>query len=161
MNERHLRAWFVVFVVAIFLAGIGAGLILDRYVGPRPLPRADLATAGRLGPRGGGAGFGPAVVTRRLANQLNLTADQQKKIDDIFARRRQRLQEIRSEVRARFESEQRDLRDEISKVLTPDQQKRFEQWLAESGPGMRRGGGPGFGRGGAGRSEGPGREGRF
>jgi Spy/CpxP family protein refolding chaperone len=159
MNDKHMRAWFVAFVVAVFAAGIGAGTILDRYLAPPPragrppVPGA----AGRPGP---GFAPGPGVLTRRLATELQLTADQQKKVDEIFERRRGRLEQIRSEVRAKFDGEQRDLRDEIRKVLTPDQQKRFDKWLLEEPmPGMR-GGGRGMGRGrgmGLGRGMPPGR----
>ncbi len=163
MNDKHLRAWFIVFVVAVFFGGVGAGTILDRYLVPtRSTQRADLP-AGRFAGRGAGGGFGPAMVTRRLANALNLSSDQQKQIDGIFARRRQHHEQIRGEVRAKFEAEQRELRDEIRKVLTPDQQKLFEQWLQQApmrrGPGRQLG--PGAGRGGAGRGMGPGGGGGF
>ena len=34
---------------------------------------------------------------------------------------------MQREVRERFEAEQRSLRDEIRKVLTPEQQQKFEE----------------------------------
>jgi Spy/CpxP family protein refolding chaperone len=45
---------------------------------------------------------------------------------------------------ARAEQEQRDLRAEIRKVLTPEQQQRFDRWLeaAPRGRGGRGRGGP-------------------
>ncbi|MGE5359701.1 MAG: Spy/CpxP family protein refolding chaperone [Bacteroidales bacterium] len=158
MNDKHLRAWFVVFVIAVFGAGIGAGLILDRYLAPRP-PRPGFGVGGR-GRSGGGpmSGQGPGMLVNRLVSQLQLTADQQKKVDDILAKRRSRLEAIRGEVRAKFDAEQRELRDEIRNVLTPDQQKRFDEWLRDqplTGPGM----GPGMRGMGRGRGMGPGRGG--
>jgi Spy/CpxP family protein refolding chaperone len=160
VNEKHLRAWFAVFVVAVFMAGIGAGLILDRYLGPPRATRTGFVPLGAPAGRGAGGGLGPAMMTHRLAAELDLTGDQQKQIDEIFARRRQHLEQIRGEVRAKFETEQTGLRNEIRKVLTPDQQKRFEQWLLEPMPGTRHPpGGPGVGRGGPARGMGPGRGG--
>ncbi len=154
MNDKHLHAWFVVFVVAVFLAGMGGGVILDRYLAPRAL-------ASRPGPGPRGL-FGPAAAAATLRHDLpdvlQLTADQRAKLDEIFANRRQRIQQIQSENWARFDTEQRELREEIAKILTPEQRKRFEDWLArEPMPGLRhpagRGMGPGRGRG---RGMGPG-----
>ena len=161
MNDKHLRAWFVVFVIAVFLAGAGGGLIFDRYI----------ALAAQRNPRAGvrpGAGpvFGPGagipMIRHRLATDLGLTADQQAKLETILANRQKRIQEVQGEVRARFESEQREMRDEIQKILTPEQQKKFEGWLLREPmpPGMMHGPGSGMGRGrgmgGPGRGRGPG-----
>ncbi len=155
MSDKHLHAWFVVFVIAVFLAGMGGGVILDRYVGRR-LP------AGRLRPPGvavfGPGVAAPAMVRHDLVNDLQLSADQQAKLDQVFANRHKRIQEIQNQNRARFEAEQQELRSEIAKILTPEQQKKFEQWLArEPMPGLRH---PGRGMGGPGRGMGPGRAGR-
>jgi hypothetical protein len=150
MNDRHLRVWFVVFVIAVFASGVGAGSLLERYMRPG---------AGRLAPgmiqagARGQAGVGPGVMMHRQLNErLQLTADQRQQIDAIFAKRRARLATIRSEINARFDTEQRDFRDEIKKVLTPEQQKKFDEWLLappmfgpRHAPG--RGMGPGMGRG--------------
>lgn len=159
MNDKHLRVWFVVFVIAVFGAGIAGGLILGRYIG---LPPEVVAMRGR--PMFGAAPArapAPAMVMHRLVRDLDLTAEQRTQLDKIFADRRQRIQQIQGEVQARFDSEQRDLRQEIEKILTPDQRKRFEEWLSrEPLPGMgfgrRRGMGPGRGLG-PGRGMGPGR----
>ncbi len=163
MNDKHLHAWFVVFVVAVFLAGMGGGVILDRYVGPRRPP------GGRLMQElGGGRAAGPATIRHGLVSDLQLSADQQAKLDAIFAARHKRIQEIQNQNRARFETEQQELRAEIEQILTPEQRKRFAEWLArEPMPGLRRmpgrgmgPGRPGRGMGGPGRGMGPGAGGR-
>ncbi len=155
MNDKHLRVWFVVFVVAVFLAGVGGGMMFDRFFGPPPRRAPVMTNRGAAG-----FAFGPEapMVMRRLVRDLNLTSDQQAQLDKIFADGRQRLQQTQSEVRARFEDQQKQLREAIEKILTPDQRKRFEDWLArEPLPGIRRPGrGPGWG-GGPGRGMGPGR----
>jgi len=153
--DKHLRAWFVVFVVAVFLAGMGGGMILDRLVGP---PRvAGRAAAGQgVGGPGRGMGVGPAMY--RLADELRLTADQRPKFDAIIQDSRSRIQQVQGEVRGRFEAEQQRMREDIRKILTPDQQKRFDEWIArEPMPGLMRGPGMGSGRGrmGNGRGRGP------
>jgi Spy/CpxP family protein refolding chaperone len=88
------------------------------------------------------------MMARRLATDLDLTSAQQAELDAILARRRQRIEQVQGEVQARFEAEQREMRDEIAKILTPDQRKKFEGWLSrEPFPGMWRMPGPGMGRG--------------
>jgi hypothetical protein len=154
MNDKHLRIWFVVFVIAVFMGGVGGGMILDRYVGPLP-EAARMPGRRAFGPASSPAPA-PAMVMRRLVRDLNLTPEQQTQLDQIFADRRKRIEQIQGEVQARFDSEQRDLRAAIEKILTPEQRKRFQDWLArEPMPGIRRG--PGRGLGGPGRGLGPGR----
>jgi hypothetical protein len=149
MSDKHLRAWFVVFVVAVFMAGAGGGLILGRYVEPRarfnrPGGRGDTAMGGFAG-----RGRGPGGLAYSLSTELNLTPEQKTKLDGILAERQARFQQIQGELTARFESEQRDMRSQIEKILTPEQRKRFDQWVpAEGTPGLIwRGRGPGRGRG--------------
>jgi Spy/CpxP family protein refolding chaperone len=163
MNDKHLRAWFVVFVVAVFMAGAGGGLILDRYIGlaDQRNPRAGPRPVGR--PGGPGPGAGVPMIRHRLATDLDLTAEQQAKLDAILANRQKRIEQVQSEVRARFESEQREMREEIQKILTPEQRKKFEGWLLREPmpPGMMHVPGTGMGRGrgmgsGPGRGRGPG-----
>ncbi len=157
MNDKHLRAWFVVFVVAVFLAGIGGGMILDRFLARPPAqpPPGRRAGLGGAPPPGGNA----AVEVARLVSYLDLTDQQKTQLQAIFADRRQRIEQIRGEMQGRFDKEQRDFRETIEKILTPDQRRRFEEWLArEPLPGIRRGRGMGPGRGlGPGRGMGLGR----
>jgi hypothetical protein len=156
MNDKHLRTWFVVFVVAVFMAGIGGGMILDRYVAPLP----------RLIPMGGGGrryaqpppAPNPRAEMERLGRYLELTPEQRAQLDKILADRRTRNEDIRAEMQARFDKEQRDFRETIAKILTPDQRTRFEDWLArEPLPGIRGGRGRRMGPGGMGPGGGMGR----
>src|SRR5512133_2104102 len=123
MNDKHLRAWFIVFIIAVFLAGIGGGMIVDRLLGRPP------GMGRRAGGPGGPPPGNPAVEMARLANFLDLTSEQKGQLEKIFAERRKRLDEIRGEMQARFNTEQQDFRATIEKILTPDQRKRFEDWL--------------------------------
>lgn len=155
MVDKHLRAWFVVFVVAVFLAGMGGGMIVDRLVGaPRVRP-------GQPGGMPVGRGMAPGGAMHRLVTDLALTADQRPKFDAIIEDSRVRLQQVNGQVRQQFDAEQARMRNEIRKILTPDQQKTFDEWIArEPMPGLMRGG-PGMGRGrgmgmGPGRGRGPG-----
>jgi Spy/CpxP family protein refolding chaperone len=67
-------------------------------------------------------------------------------VEQIFESRRKALEAVQDDVLARAQKEQRELQDEIRKVLTPEQQQRFDKWLADA-PRGRRGRGPGMGLG--------------
>ncbi len=72
------------------------------------------------------------MLANRLTADLNLSEDQRAKVERILDERRRRMAEFYGEVRARFEGEQRDLRTAIRSVLTPDQQKQFDEWLTRN-----------------------------
>ncbi len=152
MNDKHRYVWFAVFVLAVFVVGVSGGALADRLLRP-PAPAALQV---RRAPFGRAPGE-PARVRHALASDLNLTADQQRQLDVIFATRREHILQIQGEMQNRFETEQREFRDEIAKILTPDQRKRFDEWLSrEQLPGVRlqHRQGPGGGRG-PGRGRGP------
>ena len=143
MNDRGMRVWFAAFVLVVFCTGVGAGIVLDRLLGPRPGgpmalgpgpggPFADPPGRGR-----GGRDGGPPPLDRltdALAAELGLSAAQRTGLDALLRAQRDRLDAVRRESQGRFEAEQKLIRDEIRKMLTPEQQPRFDAWLAKMGP---------------------------
>jgi len=129
-----LRVWFGLFVAVIFAAGAGVGVMLaPRLASPSaPAAGAPVRTpADRRGlPRS--PGMGPVRLAPQLAEELGLDAEQARQLDDLFARRRQRLEDIQHGVREQFEAEQRALREEIRKILNEEQMAKFEEWLRRS-----------------------------
>jgi Spy/CpxP family protein refolding chaperone len=157
MSDNRLRIWFSLFVLAVFCVGLAGGVALDRSFARRASvdrgfdrggPRGPMDFGpGGPGPGGPGPGGGlrrgggppPRMLVDRLASELELTADQRTKIEEVLTARRARLETVQREVRDRFEAEQRSLRDEISKVLTPEQQEKFDKSEQERGRFGRRG----------------------
>ena len=143
---RRARVWFALFVLAVFCLGAAAGLILGRRMERGdPSDRPDGRPAfGRGGPRGPGPGGPPPPVRlERLSRDLDLTTDQRTQLDVVLRASRDRVEQFQRDVRGRFDEEQRNLHEEIRKILTPDQQSRFDRIIQEG----RRGRGPGRGRG--------------
>jgi Spy/CpxP family protein refolding chaperone len=68
------------------------------------------------------------MLLDRLERELQLTPEQRSALEPIFNERRKRLETVHGEIIARAEEERRTLEAEIKKVLTPEQQKRFERW---------------------------------
>jgi Spy/CpxP family protein refolding chaperone len=141
VNERSTRAWFAIFVLVVFCTGAGAGIVFDRFLSRGPHP------PGR-GPGGPGQLPPPERLHDQLTQTLRLTTEQQAKLEAILRERGDRLQTLQHDVQSRFDGEQRELRAEIRKVLTADQQKQFDEWLKNWQPPIGGRGGPMGGRGG-------------
>jgi hypothetical protein len=158
VDAKWIRLWFALFVVIVFLVGLGTGVVIDRRFGGSAPPVLFGRGQGRglgPGPGAGMRGMQAPMLVDRLTADLKLDAGQRTRVEKILAARRTRMEEFNRDVRTRFESEQRDLRAEIRGVLKPDQQTQFDEWLKRNplgaGPPGRRGGGP------AGRQGPPGR----
>jgi Spy/CpxP family protein refolding chaperone len=104
--------------------------------------------------RGGGrGGWGnPADTTKRLTEQLNLTSDQQAKVQAILEdqqKQRETLMQDSSlsqdDRRAKGMELRKKTMSDIRAVLTPDQQKQFDEMQAKREQEMKGGGGGGDG----------------
>lgn len=130
-KSLSLRLWFGLFVIVVFGAGVGAGLMLAPLRPPRPLTAA-FEPAPMPGDRGilpRQPGMGSLQLVPQLAGALGLSDEQERQLDDVFARRRLRLESIQRDVRGRFEEEQREMREEIRTILTAEQWATFREWL--------------------------------
>jgi hypothetical protein len=147
MSDNRVRVWFSLFVLAVFCVGMAGGVLLERSSGRSALVDR---TFDRGGPRGpselGGPGAGrrgggpvPRLLVDRLTSDLDLTAEQRTKIEEVLTARRGGLEAVQREVRERFDAEQRSLRDEIRQLLTPEQQQKFDRNEQERGRFGRRG----------------------
>jgi Spy/CpxP family protein refolding chaperone len=144
MSDNRTRIWFALFVLAVFSVGLASGVLIGRRVVPAPAGGPGFGMRG-MGP-GPGGGAPPGRLIERLDVELRFTPDQRAQVEQIFEARRRGLEAVQHDVLARAEKEQRELQEEIRKVLTPEQQQRFDKWLADA-PRGRRGRGPGMGTG--------------
>lgn len=146
MSDSRTKIWFALFVLAVFAIGLATGVLLGRRMA-RPFFPADGPRAG-MGPgmapgsmaRGGAPGGAPpARLIERLQRDLDLTPEQRAEIEAIFEARRPKLEAVQRDVLDRARQEQRELQDDIRKVLTPEQQQRFDRWLQQPPRGGRSG----------------------
>jgi HlyD family secretion protein len=105
-------------------------------------------------PSGPGAGGGPGggglgQLRERLTSELKLDADQQGKVEAIFAGMREKFMAARDlpeAEKSRVQERNRaEIREKISALLTPEQKTRYEEMASES-QAARAGGGGGSGR---------------
>jgi HlyD family secretion protein len=109
-----------------------------------PAPSA----AAPAGAQGGGPGGQMRAMRERLEKELQLADTQKAKLDTIFAGMREKSMAAREapegERQKIAERNRNDMRAQIMEMLTPEQKKKYEEILAESGD--RRGGGGTRGR---------------
>jgi len=147
INRTHV--WFAAFVLIVFAGGLAAGVALDRSVwhggrGPGPGFRSGdrgpggPGSSGRDGGRDGGGrdggrsggrgGDGPPTeaFVRELDSLLTLTPGQEARVTEIINASRPQMRTLQEEASKKFADQQQSLRDQIVKVLTPEQAKKFE-----------------------------------
>lgn len=152
-NRTHI--WFAAFVLIVFAGGMAAGVALDRSLwrggrgpgftsggfrggdrgpgGPGREGRGDggARTGGGRdsGGRDGGRGDGPPTeaFVRELDAILSLTTEQEAKVTAVINASRPQMRALQEDASKKFAAEQKSLHDEIVKVLTPEQAKKFEE----------------------------------
>jgi hypothetical protein len=133
VSDSRAKIWFALFVLVVFCAGAAAGVFIERrFDGPQRSWRGGPPSGG--GPGSGRGGPPPEVLLRRLDDDLDLDATQREAVARILRESRDRIEGLQRDVRQQFDREQQNLREEIRKVLRPEQQQRFEETF---GRGMR------------------------
>ncbi len=159
MTEKRMAA--AALLISVFMAGGLAGVavwqVVDRAAAPNRAERFDRRGFERRGPPRGGrspggpggarspgmASFAPMWLAGRLADELDLTEDQQALIEGIITDREAESAELLRELRPRLEAQLDSTNSAIRALLTADQQDLFDEFM-ESG-----------------RARFPGRDGRF
>ena len=78
------------------------------------------------GPCGAGHGHGHAFGLQELTGQLNLTADQQTKVQPILDATKPQIAGIHQEAMQKMKTVMDGALSQIRPLLTPDQQKKFD-----------------------------------
>ena len=112
------KVWLL--VALIFLAGFAGGIVTTRIVVRRVLQRV-IAHPELIRIR----------IERELDRKLDLDAGQRAKVGRILAGTHEQLKALRGEFQPRFAAIVQDTRSQISVLLTPEQQRKFERYQAE------------------------------
>jgi Spy/CpxP family protein refolding chaperone len=110
-------------LLVVFLGGLGCGLFAGHVIESRRLARA-------VAPWHAG---GRERAMAHLKQDLNLTPDQARQIEALL----EDLAMYYDNLQGQMDDFRADGKERIRKVLTPEQQKKFEKLLAEMGPRIR------------------------
>lgn len=120
----------VVLSIALIVMALSASQVMAQ-------PPAGQGGPGQGGP-GGQGGFGRGMMMGGdMYDQLNLTEEQKKKMEDMRAEFTKKLESATPETRREIFTE---MRDKMQSVLTDDQKKKMEELRAQRGSGRGFGG---------------------
>lgn len=140
MNEQAPRVsprvrWLAVAaLVGTAVAGILVGAVMDRTLlmwgapGARGMP---LAAGGEPTPEM------RKRLARRLASDLNLSDAQRVKVEELMEQQMPRMRATGDSVQAMVERSLAESREQMMKILTPEQQRKFSTILPPGRPGRR------------------------
>ena len=132
MNNASMRRWAGLFVLVVFVAGMAGGVAVRPWI-----VSESPSVAGQRDLRGGGRGARRAPTTGRLldriATDIDLTAEQDRQLREVFETRRQRIREASEDMRRLFETEREQMNAEIAAILTLEQKEQFDQEIVRIG----------------------------
>ncbi len=138
-KPRRRRLWTILLALMIFLCGVLVGGGLSFKIVTAGYKRAFQDPD-----------FLADKITRRMERRLDLNRDQVKQVREIILERQKAFQSLYKEFRPRLDSQIEKTRQELAKVLTPEQAQKWEKtfrriqrfWLPPL-PGEPRGPSPG------------------
>ena len=122
-SRKAIALLVVVFVLGVAFGALGLTVMNRRVYGARPVPRP--TSSRQPGPAGQ-----PRAVNR-MTHDLDLTADQQKQLSEILANTQARYNTIRQQMDPQFDEARAQGRDQIRRILTSEQQAKFENFLRQ------------------------------
>ncbi len=118
MNSKRAAA---ISLTAVFVLGFVAGWLGDRFLFSRHMP----------------PGFDrrhrPDFV-ERLSKELNLTIDQQTQLKTLLADLKAKHDKIRETVGPQYRQVREDFRVHFKKILSEEQQKKFDEFSSRQTP---------------------------
>lgn len=135
---RRSQALVALLLTATFAAGVAGGVAADRlWLRPAPAaagPGDDREDRGR---RGEGSDHGDEddedTVIERFSEELELSTQQEARIDTILEHYRESMKELRREVRPRYDALVDSARQRIEGVLDSAQARKYRHLLERKG----------------------------
>lgn len=116
--KNHYKLWIVFSLIIVFAAGVIGGILFEQNVLDKKTKKITRKRAPVRFPS-----------LEMMAEELNLTEDQQEQIREIFNNNEERFKIMRSQIHERFSSIRSQLKSEIKNVLTEEQNIKFEAMI--------------------------------
>ena len=138
------KKWMGVTLLATLVIGLGAGVLVDRFL-LASTSRSRAHSSARDVDRSGDGEHGKRGrrMVERLRSGLDLTDDQAARLEEVMNRNHETAHQYRKDSRQAYETIRQQFRADIRVLLTERQQVKFDEMIAEyeaKGRGNRGGG---------------------
>ena len=116
--KNNYKFWIILSLVIVFLAGIMGGILFERHIFDKKQSRRTRRASPVRFP-----------TLEMMAQELNLTSDQQEQIREIFKNNEGKIKKLRKDVNEHFSSMRAQLKTEIYDVLSEEQKLKFEAMI--------------------------------
>lgn len=112
------KLWIILSLIIVFAAGFAGGILFDNNILDKKPRRSDRQRSTVRFPS-----------LEMLAKELNLSAEQQERLKEIFKQNEETLKATRNQVHEQYTSIRVQLRKEMLEVLTEEQREKLETMI--------------------------------
>ncbi len=127
------KKWMGVTLVATLVIGMGAGVLVDRFLLASTLTGSTVHSRARDvdRSRGGEHSERGRRMVERLRSGLELTDDQAARLEEVMNRNHETAHQYWKDSRQEYETIRQQFRADIRELLNEEQQVKFDQMVAE------------------------------
>ena len=135
MNNLQTQLSISLFVLVVFLIGLGAGTVGTNWLNSGP----PIGRRLRPGGPGGPSRPNPSIpfvnerLVERLSSSFDLTDDQNDRLETLLDSQQENFREMRREMGERFAHARDEFHAALSEILTVEQMQRFESEFVRMG----------------------------
>jgi hypothetical protein len=117
MKNRN-KFWIVLSFIVVFAAGIAAGVLCENnLLNKKPRRSSDRRSSVRF------------PTLDMMAEELDLTEEQQEQLKEIFKNNEERLKTYRSQIHEQYTALRAQLKEEMNNVFTEEQKTKLESMI--------------------------------
>ena len=117
--KNNYKFWIALSFLAIFVAGIAGGVVLERHFLDKKPNREHRSS--RESSREGGNRF-----LDRMAEELSLTVEQKQQMQDIFNNNEARIKQLHNDMDNQLRALRGQFMEEIKSILSEEQIQKFD-----------------------------------
>ncbi|UCE42495.1 MAG: hypothetical protein JSV17_05935 [Candidatus Aminicenantes bacterium] len=117
MKNRN-KFWIIISFIIVFAAGIAAGILFENnFLDKKPRRDAERRSSVRF------------PTLDMMADELDLTAEQQEQLQEIFKNNEERLKAYRNQIHDQYRTLRTQLKEEMDNVFTEEQKAKLEAMI--------------------------------